>query len=94
MEPAKFGEEITDYVRFALPKPKAIAERVLKGAVIKVDRFGNLITNIDATLIERFRLPLIHAGNHAFALLRTYADTRPGELRRAMEGGTACQGRS
>jgi S-adenosyl-L-methionine hydrolase (adenosine-forming) len=51
----------------------------VSGVVITIDHFGNLITNIDATLIERFRLPLVHAGNHAFPLLRTYGDTRPGE---------------
>jgi S-adenosyl-L-methionine hydrolase (adenosine-forming) len=49
------------------------------GVVITIDNFGNLISNIDATLIERFRLPLVHAGNHAFPVLRTYGDTRPGE---------------
>ena len=49
------------------------------GVVITIDHFGNLISNIDATLIERFRLPLVHAGNHAFPLLRTYGDARPGE---------------
>ena len=49
------------------------------GVVITIDNFGNLISNIDAHLIERFRLPLIHAGNHSFPLLRTYGDTRPGE---------------
>jgi len=41
VEVEKFGDEITDYVRFSLPKPKAIGERVLKGAVLKVDKFGN-----------------------------------------------------
>jgi S-adenosyl-L-methionine hydrolase (adenosine-forming) len=51
----------------------------VSGVVITIDHFGNLISNIDATLIERFRLPLVHAGNHAFPLLRTYGDTRPGE---------------
>jgi S-adenosylmethionine hydrolase len=49
------------------------------GVVITIDHFGNLISNIDAALIERFRLPLVHAGNHSFPLLRTYGDTRPGE---------------
>ncbi len=53
--------------------------RSVAGVVITLDHFGNLITNIDAALIERFRLPLVHAGNHHFDLLRTYADTRPGE---------------
>ncbi len=46
VEAEKFGEEITDYVRFSLPKPKAVAANALKGAVLKVDKFGNLITNL------------------------------------------------
>lgn len=46
MEVAKFGEEITDYVRFAAPRPKAVDAQTVKGVVLKVDRFGNLVTNI------------------------------------------------
>jgi hypothetical protein len=42
----KFGDPIEDYVRFAAPKPKAAGENRLRGVVLKVDRFGNLITNI------------------------------------------------
>lgn len=58
---------------------QAASPSSVSGVVITIDHFGNLITNIDATLIERFRLPLVHAGSHAFPLLRTYGDTRPGE---------------
>jgi hypothetical protein len=46
VETAKFGDEITDYVRFASPKVKKINDRTLKGVVLKVDKFGNLVTNI------------------------------------------------
>lgn len=42
-----FGEEITDYVRFTLPRPKA-AGSSLKGVVLRVDSFGNLVTNFTA----------------------------------------------
>ena len=56
-----------------------VEPRSVTGVVISIDHFGNLITNIDAALIERFRLPLVHAGNHSFPLLRTYGDSRPGE---------------
>ncbi len=42
-----FGEEITDFVRFSLPKSKKEGGTV-KGVVLKVDHFGNLITNISA----------------------------------------------
>jgi S-adenosyl-L-methionine hydrolase (adenosine-forming) len=45
VEPAKFGEEITDFIRFNPPKPKPVDEKTMRGVVLKVDRFGNLITN-------------------------------------------------
>jgi hypothetical protein len=46
-QPASMGEEIKDFKRFAMPRPKE-AEGLLKGVVLKVDGFGNLITNIRA----------------------------------------------
>jgi S-adenosyl-L-methionine hydrolase (adenosine-forming) len=46
VDPAKFGQEITDFVRFNAPKPKAMEGETLRGVVLKVDRFGNLVTNI------------------------------------------------
>lgn len=57
----------------------AVEHASVSGVIITIDHFGNLISNIDAALIERFRLPLVHAGSHAFPLLRTYGDTKPGE---------------
>lgn len=41
---AGMGEEISDYKRFALPRPKE-ADGNLKGVVLRTDSFGNLITN-------------------------------------------------
>jgi S-adenosyl-L-methionine hydrolase (adenosine-forming) len=46
VEAAKFGDEITDYTRFAAPKPKPAGPNSWKGVVLKTDKFGNLITNI------------------------------------------------
>jgi S-adenosylmethionine hydrolase len=45
VDSGKFGDEITDYARFNAPKPKAADGRTLRGVVLKVDRFGNLVTN-------------------------------------------------
>jgi hypothetical protein len=53
VEADKFGDVVTDYVRFAPPKPKALNETTLQGVVIKVDRFGNLITNITPEDVPR-----------------------------------------
>lgn len=41
---ASMGEEITDYKRFALPRPKD-SDGDLKGVVLRIDSFGNLVTN-------------------------------------------------
>jgi S-adenosyl-L-methionine hydrolase (adenosine-forming) len=48
-----FGEPIEDFVRFALPKPKTNGN-VVKGVVLKVDQFGNLITNLRAEDVPAF----------------------------------------
>jgi S-adenosylmethionine hydrolase len=60
----KFGDEITDYVRFAAPKPKAAAPNSWKGVVLKADRFGNLITNITAADIPQ----LFDGGSRGFKI--------------------------
>ncbi len=44
--PSEFGPEISDYVRLSLPIVERIGENSLRGVVLKVDKFGNLITNI------------------------------------------------
>jgi len=46
IEPADVGPEITDYVRLPLPSVEQIGANSLRGVVLKVDKFGNLITNI------------------------------------------------
>jgi len=53
---AGMGEEITDYKKFALPKPKhwdgGTKGAGLKGVVLRVDCFGNLITNFRESDLE------------------------------------------
>ena len=44
---SSFGEPITDFVRFTLPKVKTEGASA-KGVVLRADHFGNLITNITA----------------------------------------------
>ncbi len=41
---ASMGDEIADYKKFSMPRPKA-ADGGMKGVVLRVDAFGNLITN-------------------------------------------------
>jgi len=46
VEAAKLGELITDYVRLAVPRPRRSPGGMVTGAILKVDHFGNLITNL------------------------------------------------
>jgi S-adenosyl-L-methionine hydrolase (adenosine-forming) len=84
VEAEKFGDEITDFVRFTLPKPKMVAERALKGAVLKVDKFGNLITNITpenaATVFAAKALKITVGQGSASGIFDNYAQGKPGEL--------------
>ncbi|HXP40301.1 MAG TPA: SAM-dependent chlorinase/fluorinase [Candidatus Acidoferrales bacterium] len=82
----KFGEEVQEYVRFSAPKPKAVDENRLRGVVLKVDRFGNLITNItpqDAPMLFQAGASgfKIVAGSREITELRNaYAEGAPGEV--------------
>jgi S-adenosylmethionine hydrolase len=42
----KFGDVVEEYVRFSMPRPKVLNTTTMKGVILKVDKFGNLITNI------------------------------------------------
>ena len=55
-DPRKMGDEISDYVRLDAPVPKQVAPTMLKGAVMHVDRFGNLVTNFTAAHLPEERM--------------------------------------
>jgi S-adenosylmethionine hydrolase len=44
-----------------------------------VDTFGNLISNIDATLLDGLTEPVAHIGGHQVPMRRTYGEAQPGE---------------
>jgi S-adenosyl-L-methionine hydrolase (adenosine-forming) len=50
-----FGDTITEYTKLTLPKAKLTTEGKLKGSVLHVDRFGNLITNISRQDLDAAR---------------------------------------
>jgi S-adenosylmethionine hydrolase len=75
----EFGPLITDFVRLDIPKPVRIDEKTIRGSVLKVDRFGNLLTNLNADQIEvGFEL---HLGDVVINRVAShYAEGVPGEL--------------
>lgn len=50
---ALFGRPLNSIKELNIPKPKADKD-LLTGKIIHIDRFGNLVTNIDKNLFKRF----------------------------------------
>ncbi len=46
VEVDKFGDPITDFTKFTSPRPKKVGDNLIKGVVLKIDKFGNVITNL------------------------------------------------
>ncbi len=84
------GRPITDVHRLDLPVPQEEAG-IVRGVVLRVDRFGNLVTNIDRKTVERLgqtRAITIDAGVHRIErLVATYAEL-PAEGVAALFGST------
>jgi S-adenosyl-L-methionine hydrolase (adenosine-forming) len=80
---ASMGEEITDHKKFALPKPKT-ADGVVKGIVMRIDAFGNLITNFRVEDLPESALTngdvKFQVGNQAISrMVPTFASGNAGE---------------
>lgn len=78
-----FGEPVTDFVRFAIPKPKATGNTI-KGIVLRVDQFGNLVTNFKVEDVPALAAAdgkfTIKAGNATITkLVPTFAGGSNGE---------------
>ena len=83
VEVAKFGDEVTDFVRFAAPRPKPVNEKLMKGVVLKSDKFGNLITNFTPKEVPQ----LFQAEPPPFKIL--IGKTEVTRMRETYSGGAA-----
>lgn len=81
--PARFGKRIEDHLRLNLGQPTRTGKRTWTGVILKVDRFGNLITNlhIDEFPDMRTRHFELNVGLQQLAgLAPTFSAGAPGEL--------------
>jgi len=82
----KFGEDISDFIRFNAPKPKPVDARTFRGVVLKVDRFGNLVTNFtpqDVPVLFQAAPPpfkLVIGKREITQLRSSYSEGSPNEL--------------
>lgn len=84
--PAEFGPEISDYIRNPFPQVEHVGEGGLRAQVMKVDKFGNLITNIgelDAPELFASKIPAVSiliAGQTVTRVVRSYAEGADDEI--------------
>ena len=79
----RLGPRVTDPVLLAWPRPRVAGSRI-GGAVVHVDRFGNLVTSIPGDALASLGSSLtVRVGARSLALVRTYGELargRPGAL--------------
>lgn len=77
------GRGLPAHQQIDIPKP-AVEGDVLRGVVLLVDRFGNLVTNIDRGAFESFArdggVAVSVGGQRVAGVVATYADIRTGEV--------------
>ena len=79
------GPRIVDFVKKALPKPRPQGDRLL-GTVLRVDKFGNIVTNLRRHHLGRdFSIRV--AGLSITRLCSSFSEAEPGEFF-AIEGST------
>ncbi len=75
----EIGELTATWTPGWLDEPETMAGKV-SGVIVTIDAFGNLISNIDAALLEPFGEPVANIGGHQIAMLQTYGRANPGDL--------------
>lgn len=77
------GTQLTAWATLAIPEPKIAGDELL-AVVLRVDRFGNLVTNVDRQTFDSFaeaKDVQIAAGERRIApLVRTYTEVEDGSL--------------
>lgn len=77
------GRPMTDYRKLDLPAPE-LADGRIEGQVLRVDRFGNLVSNIDRKTFDRLARNgaiQVEVGGHGIGrLVETYTDIGENEV--------------
>lgn len=81
LAPEAFGGLITDYVRLGVARPESISSGHIRGAVLRVDKFGNLITNFSpAHLPQEGKFNFLVNQSRVTRLVTSYAEGRGNEV--------------
>jgi S-adenosyl-L-methionine hydrolase (adenosine-forming) len=75
----QIGTPLTNPVQLKLPALTRVADALIQGCVLAVDRFGNLITNLmPGDLPQSYKI--LAGGREITGVHKTYAEGMPGEI--------------
>lgn len=75
------GPVAKQLIALDIPEPSVRSGGVIEGEIVRVDRFGNAVTNIHRRLCAADSIYTVRAGGAAIPeISRTYGDRRAGEL--------------
>lgn len=78
-DPADLGDEITSLNMSGWPATRARADGGIEGVIVAIDRFGNLISNIEAGAVMALDHPAVYVAGLSLPLKRTYGEAEAGE---------------
>lgn len=78
-QPADLGSEVEHIDFSGWPETTSRADGGVAGVVVAVDRFGNLISNIEAAQVVALSNPTVHVAGMRLPLRRTYGDAAAGD---------------
>jgi S-adenosylmethionine hydrolase len=103
-DPTDLGDEITSLNMSGWPTTNPRADGGIEGVIVAIDRFGNLISNIESSAVMALDHPTIYVAGLSLPLKRTYGEVPAGEylglinsfevLEVARARGSAAQGLS
>ena len=78
-DPAALGDEITDLNMSGWPTTVPRADGGVEGVIVAIDRFGNLISNVEAGSVVALDHPTIYIAGLSLPLKRTYGEAEAGD---------------
>jgi S-adenosylmethionine hydrolase len=78
-KPSEFGAEVKDFIHFESANPRKISASKIEAEIIHIDRFGNLITNLEEKdLPASFSLEI--SGKIIYKMQDFFAEAETGEV--------------
>jgi S-adenosyl-L-methionine hydrolase (adenosine-forming) len=103
-DPADLGEEVSSLNMAGWPATRPRTDGGIEGVIVAIDRFGNLISNIEAGAVMALEHPTVYIAGLSLPLKRTYGEAEAGDylglinsfevLEVARARGSAAQGLS